>query len=287
MKMQKTELDYLAEDIGLLLFLCCIFVVGIIFVQAEDVEKTESLIMFLILFVPMIFAVFGIRYLAAVLAGFMTLAYAVYRIYRYFAYTEYFGWISYAWLFIPLLAVGALCAFVQGKTGLELENRRLKEDMEELVMIDPVTGLYNLRSMYNDLERQMAFCARNQTTISLMVIQIKYGQEFRSVLSKKGYDRLRQRMADLIENSLRIEDRIYSIDEEGKTAVILTCDLEGAKIVKKRLTNRLGERDAFENILDKPLKMELKTGIVEYESETIKNAVEFLQRAESELQYDV
>jgi len=155
-------------------------------------------------------------------------------------------------------------------------------------MIEPLTGLYNFRSMCNDLERQIAYSYRNSLDLTLMIIKLKYEAELKKILSTRNYDTLKQRLAGILEDSIRLEDKIYAIDDKGSVAIILTCDAAGATIVRQRIHNALSVKDAFAKITDAPIKVETRSAFVQYnKAEGRINAMEFIQKVESELQYDV
>ena len=111
-----------------------------------------------------------------------------------------------------------------------------------MVMINPLTGLYNLRSLYFDLEKQISYVARNNMMLSLMIIELRYEPELKRVLSRNQYETVLQKMAILIRDSIRTEDRVYSIDSRGSIGVILTCDREGSDFVQRRIKDRISEK---------------------------------------------
>lgn len=285
---QREGTAHLMEDIGVLGFLLCIFFIILLGFLAEGEEKTECILMFLILCAPMLFCVYRMPLAAYTLAGVQILGYAVYKLYRWSLWSESITLVSFAWIGLPVLAIATLQLFMQGVTRLERKNKLLQEQVEELVVIDPLTGLYNRRGLYNELTRQMAHSRRNGEKIALMEIQLKYAQELRGILSARQFNQLRQRMAEIIENLLRIEDRLYAVDENGTLVLLLlNCDQAGAAVVERRLRTALLERDAFHGIAERTIKVEAKIGYVEYDQESTQTAMEFLNRAESELQYDV
>lgn len=123
--------------------------------------------------------------------------------------------------------------------------------------------------------------------ICMMVVKLKYDQELRSILSVNQFGRLRQEMAEIAEDTLRMEDRLYAIDENGTLAVLLTCDKAGAQVVERRLKAAFEDKAAFRNIVDNTIKVETKIGYVEYDEEKVSSAMDFLRQAENEVQYDV
>ena len=164
----------------------------------------------------------------------------------------------------------------------------LEDRLRNMEVIEPVTGLSNLRSMYIDLERQMAYARRNQLELALILIELRYYPELKSILSGAQLSELKRRMAQLTEEALRLEDRVYAIDDRGSLGIVCTgCGRDGAAIVRERILSALRRKESFAEILDRALRVDVRSGFYLYDSGEIKNAMEFKQRAENELQYDV
>ena len=144
-----------------------------------------------------------------------------------------------------------------------------------------------MRGLHNDLTRQISYCYRNNTKICLMEIRLRYSHELKKFLTAGQFLKLRKVMADVVENAVRIEDRVYAIDEEGTLAIMLTCDRNGAEFVKNRLKSALSDRSSFKGIMEISIKLEVKIGYVEYDREKISTAVDFIAKTENETQYDV
>ena len=100
-------------------------------------------------------------------------------------------------------------------------NALLKKQIAELVMIDPVTGLYNMRSMFMDIQTQISYSERNNSPISLMIIRLRYPAEMRKVLKPSQYEKVVKQLSLLLVDTVRLEDRVYSLDENGGFGIIL------------------------------------------------------------------
>ncbi len=283
----KRNLQIIAGDLGILGFLIGIFGIMLLMYYAQDKEKTECLILFLVLLVPVIFCVFKMRLFSFAITGLMVLSYTVYKIYMWSAWSLPITLISYVWVFIPVWIVGCLSLYEYSSEQIELKNELLSGQVEELVMIDPLTGLYNRKSLYNDLEHQIAYTIRNEMSLSLMIIELKYEQELRSILSKKQFEQVCQTLAERVEDSLRLEDRLYAVDNRGSVAVLLYCDKAGAGVVAARLRAAIAKKDAFRNVMEKTIKVDVKIGYLQYDKKTISNGMELFKKTENELQYDV
>lgn len=286
-KEKSTKTIYLLQDLGFLGFLMSIVAIIIVICAAEQSERIESLIMFLILCVPIMLSVYKMPMLAYCIAGLQILGYTIYKIYMWSAWSEKLSFVAYAWILIPVVSIVCAQMFMYGLVQLELKNEILRDQVEELVLIDPLTGLYNQRGLYNDLTRNIALSKRNNTSIGIMVVRLKYEQELRQILSLNQFNRLKQVMAEIVEDSLRIEDRLYSIDENGTLVIFMHCDKSGAEVVENRLKSIISEKYAFQEVIESTIKVEVKVGYVQYDQEKITDAIDFLQQAENEVQYDV
>lgn len=225
---KKRTTGYLLQDAGLVLLLLCIggaaLAVGIV----EEALKIEFVVMLMGTFLAILLAGFKLTGISVVTGAFEILLYTAYKLFSFFTYARKIEPICYVWIVLPLLSVGAMAAFIYGSRQTELENDVLKEQVEELVLVNSLTGLYNLRSLYIDLQKQVAYSERNHMTVSLMIVKLKFGQELKKVLSRRNFEALIQRMAVIITDAVRLEDRTYSLDNEGMVGVIL---LEREKFV--------------------------------------------------------
>lgn len=279
---------YLFQDLGLVLLLACLFT-GVLTVSYTPKPLLfEAVLMLLFIFLAILLTGFKLFGLSIVLSGLEVLIYTAYRLYLFLAYETEIPLISFVLIFLPILSVAAMYLFVSGNRKLELENDILREQVEELVMVNPLTKLYNLRSLYHDLYIQVSYAERNKLPLSLMVIVLKYESELKSILSRQNYERVIQRLAQIVSDTVRVEDKTYSTDHKGSLAIIMTCDKEGSEIAMGRLRSRISERDAFSDIADHAIKIEVKMASMEYSKEEFgDDMMQFKQRVENELQYDV
>lgn len=284
----KKSFGYLFQDIGLVLLLACLFTGSLAVSYTEKTMLLEAVIMLLGTFGALLLAGFKLFSLSWVLAGLEVTIYTAYRLYLFLSYDTDIPLLSFVWIFLPILSAAAMYLFISGNRRLELENDIMREQVEELVMINPLTRLYNLRSLYNDLNVQAAYSERNKVPMTLMMIVLKYESELAGILSRSNYESVIQRLARIVVDTVRVEDKTYSIDSKGSLAVMLTCDKAGSEIVMQRVRSRISEKDAFAGIANASIKIEVKMASLEYDGETYgNNMILFKQRVENELQYDV
>jgi len=284
----KNSYGYLQQDIGLVILLICLFAGAMIVSNSDKNMMFEAVVMLLGTFFVILFSGFKLFSLSLVLAGIEVTFYTAYRLYLFLSYDIEIPFNSYIWIFIPLISAAAMYLFVSGTHRLELENDVLRRQVEDLVVLNPLTKLYNLRSLYNDLNVLVSYAERNQMSLSLMIIVLKYETELKSILTRQNYEHVIQKLAELVVDTVRVEDKTYSIDNKGSLAVILTCDKEGSEIAMRRIRNRISQKEAFSGIADAAIKIEVKMASLEYDKKIFENnMILFKQRVENELQYDV
>ena len=275
------------EDIGISVLLIALFTATIVDSLGGEFLFTENLVMTIVTFVAVLLAAIRVSNIPAIIAGIATVSYIAYKLYQMFAQGGTIEGLSYLWVAIPGLAVLGMALFSKGIQRLQRDNNVLSKQVEDLIMIDPLTGFYNLRSMYMDIQTQISYAERNNTYISLMIIRPRYRKELKDVLKKEQYEKVLVTFSKLIYETVRLEDRVYSLDSDGTIGVLLTCDRQGAKLVEKRIRSKIEKTNAFDNIAEKPIRMEIQLGFLEYKKEYNRDAIKFKSLVEEEVAYDI
>jgi diguanylate cyclase (GGDEF)-like protein len=283
----RRKYEILLQDIGLLIFLLSVFCSAIVVYAGGSELLLENLVMVFFTAAAIILITFSVDMTAFVVIGSQLICFTSYKLFNLFENGTVIEASSYAWLVLPIISIGSIKLFCIGRNRLELENNVLRQQVEQLVMIDPLTGLYNLRSFYYDIERQIRYTRRNNLPLTLMLIKLRYAQELNKILSKNNYDKLKQRLAEIAADALRIEDNQYSIDKDGSLAVILTCDEKGGELVRNRIRAMVNENGSFDNIASESIKVDVQIAYMQYNQEIGDDAAYFKSCVEKELQYDV
>ncbi len=285
----KKSTGYVMEDLGMLLLLICLFSGTILLSLAEREKKLEYTFMLLVTFTAVMLAAYRLIISGIVCAGLQVVVYTAYKIFSNYTMGTAIEPTDYIWLLYPLITVGAMILFIQRSIKIETEIGILRDQVEDLVLIDPLTGLYNLKSLYLDLQSSIALASRKKTEITLMIIKLKYEPELKKILGRNNYNMLKQKIAALVQETLRVEDKVYAIDDKGTLAMILLCDGKGAEIVKNRMKFNLSSKDAASEIIEnKTIKLDFQFAYLEYEEAKYeKDVIGYKQKVESELQYDV
>ncbi|MCR4924201.1 MAG: diguanylate cyclase [Lachnospiraceae bacterium] len=276
------------HDIGISVMLAALFLGGLVLSVSDTALFNENLVMTISIFVIALIAALHFVTVAIILAALATVAYLGTKIFLIISQGGTLDPISFLWVVIPGLTVFGSALYVNGLNKLRMENSLLKRQVEELVMIDPLTNLYNLRSMFMDMQTQVSFAERNNQPISLMVIKLRYNEELKQVLKHNQYEQVLIKVSKIVVDTVRLEDRVYAIDDKGTLAIILTTDKKGCISVYDRIERNISKPEAFADVASKPVRVEIQMGFLQYKKEEFqRDARLFLSKVEEEADFDI
>jgi len=154
-------------------------------------------------------------------------------------------------------------------------------------VMDPVTGLENMRAMVNSLKRYMALSERNGTSMGLMMVRLRYADEIRKVLTRQQFADLRHVLASSVQNALRLEDRVFTVDDNASLGIILFSQESGAPIVKNRILTVVQKEDMLPTVEGQVLNVEVSVVYRQYDASFGKDALRFISEVEKEFAYEV
>ncbi len=272
--------------LGLMLLSFILAVVATNYAGSE--HFTENIIMTCTLALSVIITVAGYLTIGVIVAAVATVVFSGLKIYSLTVLQNDFPRVSFLWVILPAMCIVGIALYIKRYSPLLLENAILKKQINDLVMIDPVTGLYNLRSLFMDFQTQISYAERNDSPISFMILRLRYPAEMRKVLKPSQYEKVVKQLSLLIVDTVRLEDRVYSIDENGGFGIILTCDKDGTRIVEKRLRDKLSDSKWFEGISDNQIRTEVRIGYLQYDKTKYnRDANSFKSDVEDEVEYDI
>ncbi|MCR5107064.1 MAG: diguanylate cyclase [Lachnospiraceae bacterium] len=285
---EKKYAGKMLHDIGISIMLMALFLAALVMGLCGKELFVENIIITAAVFIIALVASLHFVTLAIVLAALATVIYNGIKIFQIANQGKEAVPITFLWIVIPALTVIGCTLYANGHNKMLIENALLKRQVDELVMIDPLTNLYNLRSMFMDMQTQVSFAERNNQPISLMVIKLRYQDELKKVLKKSQYDQVLVKVSKIVVNTVRLEDRVYAIDDKGTLAIILTTDRKGCSSVYNRLENNMGKSENFADIASSPIRVEVQIGYLQYNKEEYqRDARLFLSKVQEEASYDI
>ena len=89
---------------------------------------------------------------------------------------------------------------------LAIANLRLREELRQLSLRDPLTGLYNRRFLQDALERETARARRSGAPLGVVMLDIDHFKRINDTLGHLAGDRVLTRIGQALRDSLRRED---------------------------------------------------------------------------------
>lgn len=148
------------------------------------------------------------------------------------------------------------------KRVLELESsqQRYIEEIKNLSLIDPVTGIFNRRYMEDHIPQEIKRAYRYERALSLILVSIT---QFRDVIGAYGHysgDVVLKSCADCLAESIRKDvDWLARYGEDSFVVVLAETDMAGAMIVAKRLRLRIASQVI--KMYDKEVRVSASFGV--------------------------
>ena len=193
----ETQSALVARDAAIILLLIWAFMQALLMIWAPADTQTTYLLLLFLMDIAVLCGFMDRVNTGTALAATITCGWVAYKLYSFYAVGETVYLTDYFVTVLPLLGSGAAALFSRSMRHVNAENKLLRRQVDEQVLVDDVTELYNLRAMYRDAQMMTGYCVRNHLPISLMIIQMRYESELRGMLSHSRYIQLRKRLAEL------------------------------------------------------------------------------------------
>ncbi|MBS6506893.1 MAG: diguanylate cyclase [Paraclostridium bifermentans] len=261
-------------------------VVMILFISKENTNFLLNFIMLGITFLISITTYIGGIIFGLILTSVAIFLYAYLIFYRNTVLNIDINYISYIWMIsMPIICMtsGRLSNVI---LALQKDNKVLKDKYKNLVTVDEVTGLGNIKHFYSTLEKEMSKSNRHKNKLTLMMIKLPYYKEIRKIIGEEKTYNLVKSVSNIIIDSTRSEDERYYLESDMIGIIMPYTDFDGANTVKERIKKNISELNLELNQGKSYIDIDTKIAIVEYK-ESINGSIEFKNLCEEELQYDV
>ena len=146
---------------------------------------------------------------------------------------------------------------------LDQRDEMIKQ-LQRLAIEDPLTGLFNSRYLFDQLDKEINRAKRYLHPLSLMFIDI---DKFKTINDTYGHmvgDKVLSQIAKRLKACLRSNDTAYRFGGDEYTIILPETTLPEAKYVADRILNKFDHE--FLTINDKEIsKISLSIGITEYQ----------------------
>jgi len=281
----RTSRIFLLQDLGILVFMAAVLSGALITALTEKALIYQHTALLLGIMLSALLLGLRARMGGLLVSGAVILLFALYKLYMRYAYGTPIEWTAYLWPVVIVAALAGMMAFISYFSQIEGINGLLNVRLDQLTVMDPLTGLENNRSMISSLARYMALSERKGTEMGLMMIRLRYAEELKKVLTADQFNQLRHNLAQVVQNVIRMEDRVFSIDDNGSLGIIYFST--GASFLKGRIIAAIEKKDMLPDLNSQVLTVDLSVVYRQYEKEMGKDAVRFVSEVEKEFAYEV
>lgn len=126
-------------------------------------------------------------------------------------------------------------------------NRRHQDQLIRWATRDPLTGLYNRRTLDEELEVALAIHGRHGTSYGLIILDL---DNFKTINDEWGHaagDRVLVDLAQIIQSTTRQEDRAFRYGGDEFILLLPGVDLNSLKTVLAGLQQRILQQLQFQN----------------------------------------
>jgi len=118
---------------------------------------------------------------------------------------------------------------------LALSNIRLRENLRQQTIRDPLTGLYNRRFLEESLNREMARCKRNGNAFAVLMIDVDHFKRFNDTYGHDAGDSTLRAISGALQRSTRESDIVCRFGGEEFVIVLPDANLQGASARAQRI----------------------------------------------------
>jgi diguanylate cyclase (GGDEF)-like protein len=123
----------------------------------------------------------------------------------------------------------AFALSVAEHAGLALSNLKLRSDLQQLSIHDPLTGLYNRRYMEEALELELRRAERKKSTVGVIMLDIDHFKAFNDGFGHAAGDDLLRALGSLVHARLRAGDIACRFGGEEFVLILPEASLEATR----------------------------------------------------------
>ncbi|SFM40093.1 GGDEF domain-containing protein [Thermodesulforhabdus norvegica] len=145
-------------------------------------------------------------------------------------------------------------------------------------MLDPLTGLYNMRSFFRALESEMHRTRRSRVPTSLIMLDLDHFKQINDTYGHIAGDYVLKSVADTLRNGVRAGDLPCRYGGEEFAVVLPGTSLSQAVGVAKRLKEAIEKLKCF--YAGKEIPVTASFGVATYRGTTPPEVTPFVDRAD-------
>ena len=166
------------------------------------------------------------------------------------------------------------------QASIAIENADLYKKVESLSIHDYLTGLYNSRYFYKELERELSRAKRYPESMALIMLDIDHFKSFNDNYGHLIGDKILKSVADILTNNIRENDIAARYGGDEFIILLLNIPISEAKNIAERIRESLLNKKF--NIGGESLSITSSIGITPL-SKSDSSTKQFINRADKAL----
>jgi diguanylate cyclase (GGDEF)-like protein len=157
-------------------------------------------------------------------------------------------------------------------------RNKVLSEMQKLIIIDSLTGLYNRRYFDLYLEKTIPYSQKGNTPLLLIMLDIDYFKKVNDNHGHQGGDEALKQISEIIKNNVKQSDAYVRFGGEEFAIVLPNTDVtEGIRLAEN--IRKAVEQSSF-TYKNKQISITISIGLSKYDGET---AQEFIEKADKAL----
>jgi diguanylate cyclase (GGDEF)-like protein len=136
------------------------------------------------------------------------------------------------------VATGIIVSVMSFIVAYRFELQR--QQLQELSIQDPLTGIHNRRAMENELEIAVATAKRSGSPFGILMVDLDHFKEVNDQFGHEAGDRVLVACARLIQQSTRAADRGFRFGGEEFVVLLAGTKISGLKLAAENLRHKVG-----------------------------------------------
>ncbi|MFC6332085.1 diguanylate cyclase domain-containing protein [Paenibacillus septentrionalis] len=284
--MKRFQNSFISDVAFLLFIIACIIIMMFI------ANNPNNYVMNMI-FLNAAFLIAIITYFTTIITGLILnllfiFGYGSYTLYQVATMGDVISGTNYFWLVLTPVITLLIWLFTHSNRLLQEENERLLNKNSTLATIDETTRLKNTLSFQQDVQTFMALSVRYKIPLTLLVINVKYWDEIKRVMSTEQFSSILLEVSELSQSLVRSNDSLYLLNNEKPTwGIVLFTDIEGSEIVIQRLKDKINELNEFEYKEKYNVAIKLRIGASQFDETEPVSPLELIDQAKRMMEFDV
>ncbi|HSB96305.1 MAG TPA: diguanylate cyclase [Spongiibacteraceae bacterium] len=147
-------------------------------------------------------------------------------------------------------------------SALALINLTLLEQLREQSISDPLTGLYNRRYLYQEMQQEIALWERSRTAFAVILLDIDHFKTFNDRYGHDTGDEVLVALADLLQQHIRKSDIACRLG--GEEFVVLLTNTDQRQALARAETIRLAVKKLIIDSIDTDHRISVSAGVAIY-----------------------